>query len=327
MKLPVAVEKRPSPAPESYPELTIPETILETWKDVVNIMAKMLDVPAGLIMRILGEQIYVLASSKTVGNPYRSGDSEHLRGSGLYCETVVTQNRELLVPNATQDERWRHNPNVKLNMISYLGYPVHWPDGMLFGTICVLDSKTNSYSKSYKSLMAQFRDIVEIHLGTIYIEAKRRKEVEHLVRERTDSLQLAMAEQIAAKDRLIFEMDQRKKAEESLRQAQDDLARISRIMGVKERAATTAYEVTESLSGVLANGSACLRWLGGIESKSENLQEARQAVERIIRDGKRAAEEITGLRNLSKSNPGEPTAGRINEVVEAMVPSVRHELE
>jgi GAF domain-containing protein len=118
-------------------------------------MAEMLDVPAGLIMRIVGEKINVFVSSSTAGNPYHRGDSEHFWGSGLYCETVVTKNHELLVPNALFDEAWRNNPDVKLNMISYLGYPIRWPDGKPFGTICVLDCKTNSYCERYKRLVTQ----------------------------------------------------------------------------------------------------------------------------------------------------------------------------
>jgi len=305
----------------------IPDTILEKWQKIVNLMAEMLDVPAGLIMRILGEDIRVFVSSSTEGNPYHPGDSEHFLGSGLYCETVVTKNHELLVPNALFDEAWRNNPDVKLNMISYLGYPIRWPDGEPFGTICVLDCKTNSYSEKYKRLVTQFRDIVEIHLEIIYTEAKRREELERLVDERSASLQVAVAQQIDANNRLHSEMSQRKKTEESLGKAQDDLARISRITTMGELAATIAHEVNQPLSGVVINGNACLRWLAGVESSSPHLEQARQAVERVIRDGKRAGDVILRLRNFFKASGGERTSLKINEVVEGIVKLVRHELE
>src|SRR5262249_34352892 len=202
---------------------------------------------------------------------------EHFLGSGLYCETVVTKNHELLVPNALLDQAWNNNPDVKLNMISYLGYPIRWPDGEPFGTICVLDCKTNSYSEKYKRLITQFRDMVETHLEILYTEAKRREELEHLVNERTASLQLAVAQQIDANNRVLAEMSERKKTEESLRKAQDDLARISRITTMGELAATVAHEVNQPLSGIVINGNACLRWLASAESSSPNLEEARQA--------------------------------------------------
>ena len=188
--------KEESPCPNEvllsqgqHPEPPIPDPILEKWQKIVNLMAEMLDVPAGLIMRIGGEDIHVFVSSSTEGNPYHPGHSEHFWGSGLYCEAVVTKNQELLIPNALFDEAWRNNPDVRLNMISYLGYPIRWPDGKPFGTICVLDCKTNSYSEKYKRLMTEFRDIVEIHLEIIYTEANRRERLERLVDEQTASLQ------------------------------------------------------------------------------------------------------------------------------------------
>ena len=309
------------------PEPAIPESILEEWQKIVNLMAEMLEVPAGLIMRILGDNIYVFVSSGTEGNPYHPGESEHFLGSGLYCETVVTSNRELLVPNALFDEAWRNNPDVRLNMISYLGYPIRWPDGRPFGTICVLDCKTNSYSEKYKRLVTQFRDVVEIHLEIIYTESKRREELERLVEERTASLQVAVAQQIEANDRVLSEINQRKRTEESLRRTQDDLARISRITTMGELVATIAHEVNQPLSGILTNGNACLRWMAGVESSSPNLEEARQAVERMIRDGKRAGDVIVRLRNFFKASGGDKTSLEINEVVAGILTLVGHELE
>jgi signal transduction histidine kinase len=309
------------------PEPSIPEPMLEKWQKIVNLMAEMLDVPAGLIMRILGQDIHVFVSSRTQGNPYHPGDSEHFWGSGLYCETVVNQNQELLVPNALLDEAWKNNPDVKLNMISYLGYPIRWPDGKPFGTICVLDSKTNSYTETYKRLITHFRDIVETHLDIIFTEGKRREELERLVNERTASLQVAVAQQIEANDRVLAEISERKKTEASLRKAQDDLARISRITTMGELAATIAHEVSQPLFGVMTNGNACLRWLGGVESSSSNLEEARQSVERMIRDGKRASDVILRLRNFFKASGAEKSWLQINEIVEGIVTLVKHELE
>jgi signal transduction histidine kinase len=314
-------------SPGAHLEPPIPDPILERWQEIVNLMADMLSVPAGLIMRILGEEIHVFVSSRTEGNPYHPGDHEHFWGSGLYCETVVTKNHELLVPNALFDDAWRTNPDVKLNMISYLGYPIRWPDGRPFGTICVLDCKTNSYSEKYKRLVTQLRDIVETHLEIVYTEARRREELERLVDERTASLQVAVAQQIEANDRVLSEISQRKKMEESLRKAQDDLARISRITTMGELAATIAHEVNQPLSGILTNGTACLRWMAGIESSSQNLGEAREAVERMIRDGKRAGDVILRLRNFFNASEGEKTSLSINEVVEGILMLIRHELE
>ena len=75
--------------------------------------------------------------------------------------------RSLLVPDALRDEDWNSNPDIKLGMISYLGFPVSWPDGQVFGTICVLDRKENSYSELYRKFVLQCRDVLEADLKTV----------------------------------------------------------------------------------------------------------------------------------------------------------------
>ncbi|MBF0572349.1 MAG: GAF domain-containing protein, partial [Desulfamplus sp.] len=147
----------------------INESILKNWQDIVDILSKMLDVPAALIMRLSDPYIEVFTSSKSKGNPYHPGDKEHFLNSGLYCETVIKTNNKLIVPDALADEKWKNNPDVKLNMISYLGFPILWPDDKPFGTICVLDKKANEYSLIQETLITKFRSIIESNLELIYI--------------------------------------------------------------------------------------------------------------------------------------------------------------
>src|SRR4029077_20472605 len=69
-----------------------------------------------------------------------------------------------LVPDALLEEQWKSNPDIKLGMISYLGFPIAWPDGHIFGTICVLDNKRNEYSEPYRKLLHQFREVLQADL-------------------------------------------------------------------------------------------------------------------------------------------------------------------
>jgi PAS domain S-box-containing protein len=157
---------------DSLQSLGIPTDFLAKWQDLVNTMAELVNVPTGLIMRVVGEDIEVLVSSQTDGNPYIPGHSEHLFGSGLYCENVLSNEANLLVPNALTDPDWKDNPDTKVNMISYLGFPIFWPNRTPFGTICVLDCKANCYSETYERLIRHIRDLVEYHLTSIYSEAQ-----------------------------------------------------------------------------------------------------------------------------------------------------------
>jgi C4-dicarboxylate-specific signal transduction histidine kinase len=79
-----------------------------------------------------------------------------------------------------------------------------------------------------------------------------------------------------------------------------------------ELTASIAHEVNQPLSGVVSNGSACLRWLAGDQP---NLEEAREAARRIVRDGKRAAEIIARIRALTKRTPSHQEKLNLNETI------------
>src|SRR5215469_4076160 len=120
----------------------IPAEILLKWQEIVNVLAEVMHVPAALVMQVEPPNIKVFVSSESTGNPYEPGDLASLN-TGLYCETVMRTRQPLLVPDALADEEWKSNPDVRLGMISYPAFPVAWPDGQIFGTICLLDDKRN----------------------------------------------------------------------------------------------------------------------------------------------------------------------------------------
>ncbi|CAB3770235.1 MULTISPECIES: hybrid sensor histidine kinase/response regulator [Burkholderia] len=158
--------------------------VIERWQRLVDLMADIVGVPAGLIMRHVGKDIQVVVASRNEANPFYQGESAELSGSGLYCEAVIDSDRSLVVPDARQSPQWRHNPDLRVNMVSYLGLPIHWPDRTTFGTICVLDCKENAYSERYIRLVEEFRDQIEMQLQLI--DARRVAE-----RERRRAAQLA----------------------------------------------------------------------------------------------------------------------------------------
>jgi PAS domain S-box-containing protein len=156
----------------------IPDEVIVKWQRIVDLMAKTVGVPAGLIMRVDPPQIEVFVSSATGGNPYEQGERADLN-TGLYCETVMKQRSPLLVPDALHDPEWDHNPAIALGMIYYFGFPLVWPDGEIFGTMCVLDSKDTPHASTYKDLFSEFQHIIEGDLRIIF-EAAEREEIVRL---------------------------------------------------------------------------------------------------------------------------------------------------
>ncbi len=152
--------------------IKIPKKTLEKWQKSVNILAEIMNVPAALIMRVDPPEIEVFRASNTAENPYEVGERGNLLN--LYCEEVIKTDKELLVTDARKSERWKSTPDIKRGMVSYFGFPLKWPDGDIFGTICVLDSKKNEYSELFRKTMIQFKELIESHLELIF----QRREIE-----------------------------------------------------------------------------------------------------------------------------------------------------
>jgi PAS domain S-box-containing protein len=110
----------------------------------------------------------------------------------------------------------------------------------------------------------------------------------------------------------LHDIEDRRRVEEALRQAQADLAHVSRVTTLGEMAASIAHEVDQPLSGVVINANACLRFLAGA---SPNLDEVRDGLQAIARDGRRAADVIARIRSLARRTGTEKEPLDMNEVI------------
>lgn len=206
--------------------IDIPEATAQKWQEITNLLAEILHVPAALIMKVEPSgAIVVFSSSESKGNPYERGERASLN-TGLYCETVMRNRRPLLVPDALADEEWKSNPDIKLGMVSYLGFSIAWPTGDIFGTICVLDDHTNHYCKTYQKLMSQCRDVLEADLSSLFVvcarlaeEARMKDRLEQEVAERTADL-------VRVNAQLRQRIAERTRAEDALRASRELLQAV-----------------------------------------------------------------------------------------------------
>jgi PAS domain S-box-containing protein len=115
---------------------------------------------------------------------------------------------------------------------------------------------------------------------------------------------------------VVMDTTERKRSEEALREAQAELARVARATTMGELTASIAHEVNQPLAAVVTNADACLRWLA---AETPDLDEARAAAQRIVRDGNRASDVIARIRGFLKK--GEPVTIKlsINDVVREII--------
>ena len=199
--------------------LKIPEEMIRKWQEIMDLLAEILHVPSALVVRVEPPELVVVVASKSDGNPYVG--SERARFDiGLYCEGVMKTRRPLLIPNALLDDYWKSSPDVDQGMIAYLGFPISWPSGTLFGTICALDSRENNYPVPFQKLLVQFRNVIESDLRSLSTlqarvqeEARIKALLEAQVAERTAAL-------TAANEELRCDIVERKRAEDALNTSQ-----------------------------------------------------------------------------------------------------------
>ena len=110
----------------------------------------------------------------------------------------------------------------------------------------------------------------------------------------------------------LTDIEDRRRAEETLRQAQADLAHITRVTTMGELTASLAHELNQPLTAVVTSGGSSLRWLA---HEPPRLDKAADAVRRMIRDASRASEVIAHTRALLKKSSEEKAPFDITEVI------------
>jgi len=119
-----------------------------------------------------------------------------------------------------------------------------------------------------------------------------------------------------------MEISERKRTEEALREAQADLARVSRVTTMGELTASLAHEVNQPIAAAVTNANTCLRWLA---RDHPDVEEARAAASRIVKDATRAADIVGRIRLLFKKGAAQRELVDVNEVVREMIVLLRGE--
>ncbi len=154
--------------PISSDKPEIPDTIIEKWQKFIDLIGCIMNVPTSLITRFTSDELQILVASNDPRNPYKRNDSDKL-GIGMFCENVVGRRAAMKVSDSRKSEYWSRNPHAGLGMISYIGMPIEWNDGEVFGTFCLLDDKANEFSGFFDAMLKEFKAIVEADLEYILL--------------------------------------------------------------------------------------------------------------------------------------------------------------
>ena len=238
------------------PEIAIPSDVFRKWQRILDLVANIMRVPSAVVTKLEPpDYTYyrTVVSSDSSGNPFPI-DQTFSMDIGTFCETVI-KDRGTATGRKRPGRRalWKRAPEIQVGMVSYLGYPVLWPDGRMFGTICVLDDKTNRYSDLYQELLSQYRDVLEADLQTLT---------------RLDN-----------------------KLEEQRAHLQLELAHANRIATLGQLSASIAHELNQPLTGIITNCGTGLRMLtsdpldlaGALEAVRRTMRDGHRAADVLAR--------------------------------------------
>jgi c-di-GMP phosphodiesterase len=168
--------------------LSVPKSIINKWQRLIDAVAKLMEVSSALIMKYEDPYLEAFITSQNEDNPINFDYREKVFGT--YCEYTIEKKEMHEVINAFKDPKWKDKPGLQENkLMAYLGFPLEWPTGDLFGTICVLDKKERHFTEEQKDLLRAMKVTVDSHLELIF-KNELLKSAQEKIREQRNNLML-----------------------------------------------------------------------------------------------------------------------------------------
>ncbi|MGB1238164.1 MAG: SiaB family protein kinase [Pseudomonadales bacterium] len=137
------------------------------WQRVVDELATNFGTAGAWIMQANSKGLEAMSANRAMHADAPAG-THFDKDVNIYCKKVVDTNEPLYVKDAAAEQIWEDNPEYKeAGLSSYYGMPVQWPDGSVFGTICVLDNKEIEDSEELEDQITDLKDLVENDLKNI----------------------------------------------------------------------------------------------------------------------------------------------------------------
>ncbi|MGF1762249.1 sensor domain-containing diguanylate cyclase [Aliivibrio kagoshimensis] len=133
---------------------------LEKWQQIADLLAELFNAPTCAIVQLHQHTFNVLKVSNTEKTLLKRDQQWSWEFGGL-CRHMLETNSKLYVPDTQCDSRWSNNEAINSDLKrSYLGYPLLWPDGSQFGTLCIIDSAPTNYSSTLQKVLAHFAQLI-----------------------------------------------------------------------------------------------------------------------------------------------------------------------
>ncbi|MCG9580960.1 sensor domain-containing diguanylate cyclase [Vibrio tubiashii] len=139
---------------------------LDKWQELVDLLSELYGASTGAIVQLRQGEFNVVVSSQNEDNflPRNTTWPWEMKS---FCRHIMETRDDLYVGCAVEDANWLDAPAVAQGPVrSYCGAPILWPNGELFGTICVIDTKETVYPLSLSKLLEQLARLIASDIQT-----------------------------------------------------------------------------------------------------------------------------------------------------------------
>lgn len=168
------------------------ELDFEKWSRLVNLLARIYNAASGLIVQLRHDEFNVVSTSDNSDN-FLHVHSTWPWEMRSFCRYMIeNKERRLYVNSAATNDKWKCATPVSEGPVrSYLGYPIYWPDGSVFGSFCVIDTKPTDYPDNLIEMLGHLKLIVESELRHVWDSQK----IKSLLSEKLSVESIAQQEQ------------------------------------------------------------------------------------------------------------------------------------
>lgn len=141
---------------------------INKWQRTVDLMSELFDSACGTIVQFRQQEFNAVVASLNEDN-FLKRDNSWPWEMKSFCRSIIETGEGLYVNDAISEACWQDaDPVAQGPVRSYLGMPISWPDGSLFGTICVIDTKSTHYKSIQIELLEQLRDLINADLRMMF---------------------------------------------------------------------------------------------------------------------------------------------------------------
>lgn len=148
----------------------IPIRFQEKWVSALNSLVKINHSFDAVITRYNKPFLEIFKTSETASNLFKEGLT--FDSNELFCDLVIKDDNLIAFSNVLEKKSLKNYKAVQSGYIAYLGLPLKWPSGEIFGTLCINYKKTHKFSKETRLIVCEIKALIEAHLEIIVKDMK-----------------------------------------------------------------------------------------------------------------------------------------------------------